>query len=95
MSAMSTKSAPVPTRLADLAHADVNAHQLDDLTVDETIAVWPSTAPVFNAYGLDIRRGSKATLLRAAKEAGMSMERLVAELRNRLPEEPGTPVGAR
>lgn len=80
---------------ADIPHADLFEGRLDTLTVDEAIAAWPSTAPVFNAYGLDLRRERRATLRRAAREAGMSAERLVAELCDRLPDELQPPTGVR
>lgn len=87
---------PVPMRInAAIPHADLFDGRLDTLTVDEAIAAWPSTAPVFNAYGLDLRRGRRATLRRAASEAGMSAERLVAELCDRLPGDLERPVGTR
>lgn len=79
---------------ADLRHADLFEGRLDTLTVDDAIASWPSTAPVFNAYGLDLRRVRRVTLRRAADEAGMSAERLVAELCDRLPKGNNTPADA-
>ena len=51
------------------------------LTVHEIIARHPSTAAVFNLFGMDTCCGASATLEEAAHRDGVDTARLCAELR--------------
>lgn len=50
-------------------------------TVNQTIQRHPTTARVFNSFGVDSCCGGGATLDAAARDAGVSPEELLRELR--------------
>lgn len=58
-----------------------NAPELDpSLTINEIIAAYPETIPVFNRFGLDICCGGGVSVDEAARRDGIDAEAVVAAL---------------
>ena len=56
--------------------------QLDPaMTINEIVARYPATIPVFNRFGMDTCCGGGVSVEQAAQRDGVALEQVLAELR--------------
>ncbi len=67
-------------RIRELLDVPTASEQLEELTVNEAIRLWPSTVIVFNDFGIDACCGGAISIRQAAVRDGADPEQMVAAL---------------
>lgn len=58
----------------------MNTHEIGELTVNETVRLWPATVDVFNRFGIDACCGGASRLVEAAERDGADATAMLEEL---------------